>query len=127
MLLVAMKRPIRLPLAVEPHCAQVEHGLRACFGPAPPGLFLGIGGLHPGLGARHVRDQGLEILLHVLSNLVCIGSHGASPFVSRRVALPDDHPRLNGFQLTAFHSYLPLRGPHRFWPHSSDLVGGPGY
>jgi hypothetical protein len=45
--------------------------------------------------------------------------------VSRWVALPDDHPRLDGFQLTAFPTYLPPTGPHRFWPHSYDVCARP--
>lgn len=42
MWLVAVKRPIRLPRSVEPHRAQVEHGLRAGCGPAHPGWFQAI-------------------------------------------------------------------------------------
>jgi hypothetical protein len=82
--------------------------------PPEQGQLHGIGGLHPGLGARYLGDQGWEIVRQVLYKLVCIASHGESPVVSRWVALPDYHPRPDGFQLMALHRYPPLRRPTDF-------------
>jgi hypothetical protein len=63
---------------------------------------------------RHVSDQDLETLLHLLDNLVRVGTHGNSPERSRQMALPDYHPGCNGFQLSALAGSLSRRSPTGF-------------
>jgi TonB dependent receptor len=91
----------------QPRCAQ---------GQPPPkqGECPGRSGLRSRVGARHVAQQVVEIVLHLRDNRVRGGSHGASPFVSRWVARPDVHPRLHGVQRTFFPNDPSRRAPTNF-------------